>query len=44
MSKFNGKQRAPTHMITHLLLRMCYGEVYGNIAREENGCLSMDSW
>ena len=40
MSKFDGKTtivRAPTHVITHLQLRTCYGEVYGNIAREENG-------
>ena len=42
-SKFDGKTtipRAPTHVITHLLLRMCYGEVYGNIAHQENGWLS----
>ena len=31
--------RAPSHVIT-LPLRTCYGEVYGNIAREENGWLS----
>ena len=30
---------APSHVIT-LPLRTCYGEVYGNIAREENGWLS----
>ena len=24
-------------VLQHLLLRTCYGEVYGNIAREENG-------
>ena len=26
-----------SYVITHLPLRMYYGEVYGNIAREENG-------
>ena len=43
MSKFDRKTtipRAPTHLITHLSLRTCYGEVYRNIAHEENGWLS----
>ena len=41
-SKFNRKAipRAQTHMITHLQLRTCYREVYGNIACEENGWFS----
>ena len=39
-SKFHGKNTtpcAPTYVITHLPLRSCYREVYGNIACEENG-------
>ena len=35
--KKNTMLRAPTHVVTHLPLHTCYGEVYGNIAREENG-------
>ena len=43
MSKFNGKTTIPARSNSHdhtLPLRTCYGEVYGNIAREENGWLS----
>ena len=38
MSKFDGTNTipdAPSYVITHLLLRTFYREVYGNIAREE---------
>ena len=42
-SKFNGKNHNTTCSKSRdhtLLLRTCYGEVYGNIACEENGWLS----
>ena len=39
-SKFDGKTTTLRAQVDTLLLRMCYGEVYGNIAREENGWLS----
>ena len=44
--KFDGKTNNTVCSKSHdhtLPLRMCYGEVYGNIAREENGWLSCSS-
>ena len=38
--RVSSTEKPQLRVITHLPLHMCCGEVYGNIAREENGWLS----